>query len=277
VARIQARGRSRLRDGTGALWWGIVLITLAALALIALALAYYYLPRKPVLDVSTLCPVTGPEGIIVVLVDTSDDLPATTQEEVLGLLTDQIKLLPDYYRLDIRVLDIPRSRSRSLFSKCNPGNGEGLSEWTNNPRIARMRWLESFEKPAKEAVDGSLASARSKSSPIMGAIQDIALDQFSTAAVQGVPKTLIVISDMLEFTPDYGQYQGDLSWQRYKQSPAYLKYRTDLHGAHVKIDYVRRKVLPLRFDSVQHIEFWRRWIIDNEGVYEPAHSLQGLG
>ena len=277
MARAQPRHRSRSRGGTAALWWGIVLIALAVFALIALALAYYHVPRKPVLDATTLCPTTGPHGIIVVLVDTSDDLPSTTQQEVLGLLNDQINSLPDFYRLDIRVLDIPKSRSRSLFSKCNPGDGEGLTEWTSNPGLARMRWRESFERPAKEAVIGSLSSARAKNSPIMGAIQDIALDQFSAGAVQGIPKTLVVISDMLEFTPDYGQYHGDLSWQRYKQSPAYLKYRTDLHDAHVKIDYVRRNVIPPKFESVQHIEFWRQWIIDNGGVYEPAHSLQGLG
>ena len=93
-----------------------MLIASAVFALIALALAYYYVPRKPVLDATTLCPTTGPHGIIVVLVDTSDDLPSTTQQEVLGLLNDQINSLPDYYRLDIRVLDIPEiAQPFSLF------------------------------------------------------------------------------------------------------------------------------------------------------------------
>ena len=57
-------------------------------------------------------------------------------------------------------------------------------------------------------------------------------------------KTLYVISDMIEYTRDYSQYPraGDLSFQRYKQSPAYLKFRTDLHGATVIIRYVTRLV-----------------------------------
>jgi hypothetical protein len=277
VARIQARRRNRSRSGAAPLWGGILLIVLAVLALFGLAAAYYLVPRKLVLDAATLCPVAGLQGITVILVDTSDDFPASTQQEVLGLLHDQIEALPEYFRLDIRVLDIPKSRSRSLFSKCNPGDGAGLNEWTSNPRLARMRWREGFEQPAKEAVNGSIASAKAKSSPIMAAIQDIALDEFSSAAVQKIPKTLIVISDMLEFTADYSQYQTDLSWQRYKQSPAYLKYRTDLHGAHVKIDYVRRKAVPPKFETVRHVEFWQQWIIDNNGIYDPAHSLQGLG
>ena len=112
----------------------------------------------------------------MVLVDTSDDLPDTTRREVLGQLDDMITTLPPFYKLDIRVLDIAGVRSRSLFSKCNPGDGAGLSEWTDNPRIARLRWIEDFRKPAAEAVKSSISSAKATSSPIMAAIQDIAID-----------------------------------------------------------------------------------------------------
>jgi len=43
--------------------------------------------------------------------------------------------------------------------------------------------------------------------------------------VQNIPKSLIVISDMLEFTPDYNQYPpADLSYARFRRSPAYPKY-----------------------------------------------------
>lgn len=277
MARLQSRQRSRSRGGSGSLWPGIALIGVAVIVLGALAFFYFTVPRKPKLDAASLCPEGGPQGITIVLVDTSDDLPAAAQREVLTLLKDQITGLPDYYKLDIRVLDIPGARSRSLFSKCNPGDGTGLSEWTSNPRLARMRWIESFRQPAQDAVNSSLASDKAQRSPIMGALQDIALDQFSSAAAQEIPKLVIVISDMLEYTVDYSQYQSDLSYQRYKQSPAYLKYRTDLHGAHVKIEYVRRQKLPPGFDTPHHVEFWRTWIIDNRGVYEPAHSLQGVG
>jgi hypothetical protein len=64
-----------------------------------------------------LCPVTGPHGISVVLVDTSDDLLPTTQKEVRTLLNDLINDLPSYYKFDVRVLDIANTRSCSLFSK----------------------------------------------------------------------------------------------------------------------------------------------------------------
>lgn len=259
----------------GAALGGIALIFLALAALGLLALFYFSVPQRPKLDAASLCPVDGPQGITVVLVDTSDDLPEPARREVLGLLDDQITALPDYHKLDIRVLDIAGGRSRSLFSKCNPGDGTGLSEWTDNLRLARMRWIESFRQPAKEAVKSSLSPAGAKNSPIMGAIQDIAIDQFSSAAAERIEKKLIVISDMLEYTPLYSQYPagGDLSYQRFKRSPAYLKYRTDLHEARVKIEYVQQTQVTI--DSVKHIEFWKEWIADNKGVFDGARRLQG--
>jgi len=276
-----ARPRPRQRSTTGIGWaavGGIALLLLAITAGGALAYFYFAAPLRPTLDAQSLCPVEGPQGTTVVLVDTSDDLPETTRREVLGMLDDMIASLPPYYRLDIRVLDIPGGRSRSLFAKCNPGDGAGLSEWTDNPRIARLQWIENFRKPAAEAVKNSLTPAKAKSSPIMAAIQDIAIDQFSGAPSQNAKKTLVVISDMIEYTREYSQYprDGDLTFQRYKQSPAYLKFRTDLHGATVNIRYVNRqpKGQPL-LDGRAHMEFWRAWIADNGGLFGSAKWLQG--
>jgi hypothetical protein len=276
-----ARRRPRQRSEPGIGWSGVAGLLLLLLAIVAggsLAYFYFSAPARPTLDAQSLCPVDGPRGITVVLVDTSDDLPETTRREVLGTLDDMISTLPPFYKLDIRVLDIAGGRSRSLFSKCNPGDGAGLSEWTDNPRLARLRWIENFRKPAALAVMSSVASAKASSSPIMAAIQDIALDQFSSAASKSAKKTLFVISDMIEYTHDYSQYPraGDLSFQRYKQSPAYLKFRTDLHGADVIIRYVTRLVKgqPL-VDGTLHMDFWKSWIEDNGGVWGGVKRLQG--
>src|SRR5580698_3387451 len=276
-----ARRPPRQRRSSGFGWsglGGVLLLLLAIVSGAALAWFYFSAAPRPVLDAQSLCPVTGPQGVTVVLVDTSDDLPETTRREVLGQLDDMITTLPPFYRLDIRVLDIAGVRSNQLFSKCNPGDGAGLSEWTDNPRIARLRWIEDFRKPAAEAVKNSISSAKANSSPIMAAIQDIAIGEFSSVASQDVRKTLYVISDMIEYTRDYSQYPraGDLSFQRYRQSPAYLKFRTDLHGATVIIRYVTRQSngQPL-LDGTKHMEFWKDWIEENRGTFGGVKRLQG--
>jgi len=274
VSRRPRRQRSRQKGGLS-LWIGIALIIAALVAFGALALFYFGTTHRPQLDAKSLCPLDGPHGVSVVLVDTSDDLPDTTRRQVLGVLDDLIAGLPEYYRLDIRVLDIPGGRSRPLFAKCNPGDGANLSEWKDNPRIARKRWIESFKEPALKAVNSSVAAAKAASSPIMGAIQDIALDQFSGAAARSIPKHLYVISDMIEFTHAYSQYPsaGDLSYQRFKRSPAYLKFRTDLHGADVTVHYVQRP--SARLDIERHPAFWVEWFKDNRSGDVRIQRLQG--
>ncbi|MCP1849391.1 MULTISPECIES: hypothetical protein [unclassified Bradyrhizobium] len=276
-----ARTRPRKRSAPGIGWAGVTGIMLLLLALScggAMAYIYLFAERPPVLDVQSLCPVSGPQGVTVVLVDTSDELPETTRREVLGLLDEIATTLPPFHRLDVRVLDIAGLSSRSIFSKCNPGDGAGLSEWTNNRELARKRWNDSFRKPVSEAIKNSVSPARANASPIMGAIQHIAIDEFAGNARQDVKKTLYVISDMIESTKDYSQYPraGDLSYLRYKQSAGYLKYQTDLHGATVFVELVTRQLngKPV-VDDLQLMKFWQEWISDNRGKVGFIKRLQG--
>ncbi|MGE0677198.1 hypothetical protein [Pseudolabrys sp.] len=243
----------------------------------ALAAFYYYAPRARVLNKDTLCPIQGPDGISVVLVDATDDLPDVAKRQAFQILDDLIISLPAYYKLDIRVLDIASMRSRSLFAKCNPGDGSGLSEWDSNPRAARQRWIENFRKPARAGIENSLGSAKAQSSPIMAALQDIAVGEFSSATAQKADKALTVISDMVEYTRDYNQYPrgGDLSYERFRRSPAYLKYRTDLHGAQLKIEYIQRVFMTEPYLKA-HMQFWQQWMHDNGGSKFSAHRLQGV-
>lgn len=276
-----ARPRPRRRSSPGIGWAGYLGIALFLAAVsCGAALGYFafFTERPPTVIEETLCPVEGPRGVTVVLIDTSDDLPDATRREVLGLLEEIVTTLPPYYKLDIRVLDVAGLRSRSLFAKCNPGNGMGLSEWTNNIEAARLRWIASFRKPALEAIDKSVTPARATASPIMGAIQDIAISEFSGNVRQNIKKTLYVISDMIESTKDYSQYprSGDLSYQRFRQSPAYLKYRTELHDATVFVRLVSRQIngRPV-LDDGQLMGFWREWISDNRGLVGSLKRLQG--
>ena len=271
------RKKKKNKKGTGAGWAGGALITIAVLAMGALGAFYYFAPRGLALDPKSLCPVDGPDGIRVVLVDATDDLPEVAKRQALQILDDEITSLPAYYKLDIRVLDVAGIKSRSLFAKCNPGDGKGLSESTDNPRIARQKWIEGFRKPAREAVESSLGSASADNSPIMAAIQDIAVDQFSSVAAQRAEKKLVVISDMLEFTPYYSQYPraGDLSYERFRRSPAYIKFRTDLHGAEMRVEYVQRASISAQFATAL-AKFWQQWTHDNGGSKFSAHRLQGV-
>lgn len=274
-SRARRRRSGNPGDVRRHLWGG----ALAALSLAILAAgAYFYLtvPRPPALDRASLCPVDGPRAIMVILLDSTDEIPDIGKREIKTILSDTAETLPDHALLDLRLLDPGVPGGRPIFAKCNPGDGSGLSEYTGNPRLARKRWMDDFRRPLEQALAAGLKPSPSKTSPIMETIQHIAVERFSGRAAEGIPKSLVLVSDMLEHEPDYSQYSGDLTFARYKASRAYKKLQTDLHGAAVTIYYIQR-VTAKPVNSASHIQFWADWIRDNNGQFKQASKLQGEG
>ena len=252
---------------------------LTALAIGVLAIgAYVYatVARPPTLDRTSLCPVDGPRSVAVVLLDSTDEIPEIAKREIKTVLIDRAETLPPYELLEIRLLDPKVAGGRLIFSKCNPGDGSDLSEYTANPRLARQRWMAEFRTPLDQALETGFSPAPGKISPIMETIQRIAVERFTGRNVEAVPKSLVIISDMLQHGPDYSQYTGNLSYDRFKASIAYKKVQTDLHGTEVLIYYIQRQTgRPL--NSVDHIRFWAEWIRENNGRFKEATKLQGVG
>jgi hypothetical protein len=261
--------RSRRRGGSETGTW--LLFALVA-CIILLAVGGFIWLRlaatdRPVLDKQTLCPNDGARSKTVVLLDTSDEWPEITRVEVRKRLEAIVASVPDYALLELRLLDPAVSGGQQMFSKCNPGDGSNLSEIIANPDLAHKRWMEQFDTPLQRALDRTMIQSEADSSPILATLQRIAVDEFASSR----PDHLIIISDMIEHTPSYSQYKGDLSYDHYKQSSSYKKQHTDLGGARVTILYVKR----LRIDSGKHIRFWTDWIADNRGTLNEAIKLQG--
>ena len=249
---------------------------LALSALSAGAYVYTTAARPPALDRSSLCPVDGPRSVAVMLLDSTDDIPEIAKREVKTALVDVAETLPTYGLLELRLLDSKIAGGKSIFARCNPGDGSGLSEYTANPALAKKRWMDGFREPLEAALQSGLHPSPGKTSPIMETVQRIAVERFTGRAAQEIPKSLILISDMLEHEPDYSQYFGDLSYDRYKASRAYRKFRTNLYGAEVTIYYIQRQsARPI--NSAEHIRFWAEWIRDNNGRFKAAARLQGVG
>lgn len=269
--RSRRRRRRRFRNVRAGLLGGI-LGAAALLGLAALGVTYALAPAPPTLDKATLCPVAGPRSVTVVVLDNSDPFADATAKEVSTRLTDLAESIPAHGLLEIRILDPEAATGRTAFSACNPGNGSNLSQITGNPEMARRRWLDGFATPVKAALEGSIRGTPSKLSPIMATLQRAALDRFSGRALEGVPKTLVVVSDMVEHGPDYSQYQGEPSFERFRETPAYAKTRADLHGAEVRILLVQRIKGP---DPVKLLRFWEAWVKDGNGRLAQADRLQG--
>jgi hypothetical protein len=284
-----SRARRRRRSGGGETW-KVVLGALAGLVAAGVLGAMIWLnatiERPPQLDAATLCP-TGPDSrpnqptdgarsVVVVLLDGSDALPEIAQLEVSKALTTLAESVPAGGLLDVRRLDPAHPRGEVLFQRCNPGDGAGLSEWTANPAAARRRWLADFREPVDAILARGVPVSDAETSPIMATIQGIAVEYQGAGDDTGEPNRLVIVSDMLENTPDYNQYREPLDYQAFKSSAAGRKFATNLDGAEVTIYYVSRDRSG-EADSGAHIRFWEAWIADNGGRLVEAVKLQGIG
>ena len=278
-ARRRRTRNSRTSSVGDAWYWfaGVILLVVTCVVVAGYAyLRWGIAAQRPVLEAESLCPEDGAYSVTVVLLDSTDALPEITKLEVLNYLTDVAETVPPYGLLQVRILDPAVPGGSVKFSKCNPGDGSNLSELVADPRRERIRWLNKYSEPVQRALQGSLAPSGADVSPLMETIQRISVEQFGGRKRREIPKSLIVVSDMIENAPGYSQYQGDLSYDRFRKTASYKKLRTDLNGARVFIRYVQR-FSPAQNNSGEHIDFWLEWIRDNNGTPVEAKKLQGAG
>lgn len=268
-------GRSRRRRSNAGPWLLIAVIASGLLVVVG-GLGYLYvqaLSKHEVLE-SDLCPSTGARGQTLVLVDTTDALSSVTQTEVQTWLADLATHIPKGGRFELRALQPGASRTRTIFSLCNPGDGSDLDQITGNPEMALKRWRDGFSGPLAQALQEATIGGKADTSPIMAGIQQLAVDRLASAQAKSAPNTVVVVSDMLENTEYFSHYRQGGDFVSFEASQAATRFATALNGANVQIWLIRRPDAPI--DSIPLIAFWTKWIVAAGGQFERARRLQGM-
>lgn len=226
------------------------------------------------IDKKTMCPNNGPKEIKALLIDTTDPITDKTLTDAKNKFKEEMGATQVGGLIEIYGLTENPGELTKMFSGCNPGDGESVDIWTNNPKLQQRRWEEAFGKPLDE-VEGKIQQGKSgNQSPIMAAIQSIKLKVFDPYKGNDIPKKLIVMSDMIEHTDLYSQYKSGTDFEAFKASPAYEDFRTSLENISFKIWYINRGID--RFKSKAHPDFWLNWVEDNEGLWDTAIKLEGV-
>lgn len=253
---------------------GVLLIVVTIGVIGGLLLVQATTKAPPKRDAATLCSEDGPSAIVVMLLDVSDNFSPIIRQQVELKITELAEGVPEGALVDLRVLREGAPFQKSVFRRCNPGTGVGKSELTSNPELEKRRWLASFQNPLQDALSSSINPPPAKSSPLIAASQQIAVDDFLSAKFERVPKSLIYFSDMMEHTNDYSHYTGEFSYERFKRSKSYGERRTDLKGAGVTINYIT-PTMKRTIDWNAHMRFWHEWVVDNRGKWIVAAPFQG--
>jgi len=252
-----ARARRRKRDDRLGL-----LILLASAGLAALVGGTYVLlsRRQPQLNPTTLCPVTGPHGLTVLLVDRTQPLSPIQQaalRQEFGRIKDGIaaETALEIYSIGPVAADVIRP---DLPLLCSPRKGASVSEWTGNPRMAERQWHERFERPVAKLLRELAMSGSLEASPILESLQSVAVTALSSPPSTS-DRRLIVASDMLQNTAEFSQYRQAVSFSDLRTTQYYKRVRADLRGVDVEIIYIRRDG---SFQDSDHIRFWQDYFAD---------------
>ena len=257
-----ARRKYKRRKSSASPWakvFGFLLIILVAVAIGAvLYFAKSLKDQQVTLRSEDGCPKSRPPSeIAVLIVDATDPLNNIQHLSVHNLLDRVVAQIPRYGAFAIYTVSSDKFNGASpVFFRCNPGRGEEISEWTENPKMIEWQWKEGFRAPLDEELGKSLRSGAANSSPILESIQWASLQRFENTNPAKTPHKLVIISDFHQHTNQYSHYRQSPNFSQFEKSEYYRKIRASLTGASVSLWFVHRKS---RVSSELLKEFWKNY------------------
>jgi hypothetical protein len=242
--------------------WLVGLVTVLTLAC-ALGFVGWTKATHVDLDVTTLCPISGPTAVHAVLLDQSDPI-TPLQAQRLGQIVD--KIVDDAEigeRIDFYVLTRdPTQALAPRLSLCRP-KSEG-SAWTENPKRIHDRYIARFRQPVDEALKLLVAptSTPSQTSPIMESVKAVCVAAFGFMP-RGTPVRMTVASDMIQYSRVLDHYK-QRDFETFAKSPGYKEVLADCHSAGVNILYLTRP-RDTRVQDRKHQLFWEKFF-DHENA-----------
>ena len=252
MARKSKLARSRQRSN-------ILLGSLALLLVISVlgAAVWWWNQKRNTTDPKTLCPLDGPLGHNILLVDKTDPLNLAQKAAFDLLVTDLVSnKTPPGYLLSIFVLgDDFVAQTKPLVELCNPGDGKGHNELTENIKQLNRQYKDRFLTPIFEQSTQLLSIAPAQESPILEMLQMVSLNSIQKHHVDG-PKTLIVLSDFLQNSRQLNMYKGTPAFQEFASTGYAHKTQINFQGVDIQIHYLQNSPV-LQGDKL--FLFWREY------------------
>jgi hypothetical protein len=157
-----------------------------------------------------------------------------------------------------------------VITRCNPGRPEGLEVLFENERRAQRLYELEFFGAIEFAIDDLASVEESNASPIVESIAAMAETAF-VGRDQGQINTMLVISDMLQNSPNWSFYsRGVTDYSGFRESVGYAASRVDLRAANVCFLRISRATMQERaMQTPRMLDWWADYVADNDGEYAP--------
>ena len=244
-----------------------------SLVLLGLGGAYWWSSqRKPGLDPVTLCPVEGPLGQRVLLIDRTDPFNLAQKTALDIFIKQLVQDTPPGYLLSVYVLgDDFKANTAPLFELCNPGDGQDQSQLTANLKALKQQYVKHFIEPMLTITQGMMDSQPAKESPILEMLQLVNLNSIQKQQVKG-EVVLYVLSDMLQNSKALNMYGKPVSFEAYASSYGASKLFVDFSHVKVQVHLVNSSPRTL---NPGLIDFWKAYF-EKAGVKDLSfHALAG--
>jgi hypothetical protein len=226
-------------------------------------------------DAATLCPTKRPPSeIVVILLDVSSRFSEPQRLQLQNQLARLRDSIPRLGLVEVYTVDKLRRRVTSPVNHlCNPGTGAELNQIYQNPQLARKKW-EGFAAKLRADIDGEIKSRPHKTSPIFEAIQSTALRTFGRPEYDGLPKHLVIVSDLLQHVPGgLSMYQDVPPFDKFKNTDYFARVRSDLKDVSVLVYYLVRP--GVKEQDRRHLEFWDAYFRFQGAEMEPVEKVFG--
>jgi hypothetical protein len=226
-------------------------------------------------DAVTLCPTKRPPSqVTVILLDVSSRFSEPQRLELQHELARLRDSIPRLGLVELYTVDKLRRRlTQPVNHLCNPGTGAELNQIYQNPQLARKKW-EGFAGKLRADIDGEIKSKPHKTSPIFEAIQSTALRTFGRPEYDGLPKRLVIVSDLMQHVPGkLSMYKDVPPFDEFKNTDYFARVRTDLNDVSVLVFYLVRP--EVKKQDPKHIEFWDDYFDFQRADMEPLEKVFG--
>ena len=268
MATLGKRAKKRRRDEI-VLVGAISLIILAVIA----GVAYHYITRPKGLNSETLCPVDGPQGHYVLLIDKTDPLNFTQKQAFSIILKELIeKRVPEGYLVSVFALGEDfKENATPLVELCNPGDGSNKSEFDANPKKLNALYHLKFADPIVKLSESLVATQPAKWSPIFEMLQLVGINGYRKQDVRG-ERRLIVMSDMLQNMPKFTMYQGSVDYADFAVSDYGKKSQPELTDVSVELHYLMNSP---QVQTKRNLKFWEEYFSKAGARIVAVRPLEG--
>lgn len=223
------------------------------------------------------CPDTGSPAKLVFLIDTSDQISALQRLDLRNRIDGYINSAAETSKVVIYSLvpDDP-SHVRKVFDRCKPRDGTSANALTENERLLKREWTEEFAEPVSVILSEALGPQNSTESPILEALQYVAVAETSSDPDQYQEVELILGSDMLQNTAEYSHYRDPQDYSFYEATHYSSRTALSIPSTTVRLLYIARPGYET-LQTRKHVLFWEQYFMNANAIIKSVNILPAGG